>query len=277
MVRNTHLKIKRYIFLAIIFYLSIFSVSAQNTESYKRGVENNLKLICNTVPDSLIINRILSYMDSVVTTGLQLFDFADVAYELFYPNESKYSNDEYLIPIVQRVVAYNDTDKNKKIRYQLILNDICKNRVGEKVSDFKYLNRDGEIDSLYSSSTEFTLIIFGSTDCNFCKALKKRLISNKMFKNMFTSKLLNIIFINSQRDISFRRWREVFFPEFIISAYDVNGVLTGATFNYKNASHPMFNIKTLPVIYLLDRDKKVLLKEKRIGEIENFLKKNLEN
>lgn len=184
---------------------------------------------------------------------------------LHHPN-SPFRNEEFYIPALELEIAsplLSDVDKSK---YQFQLEMALKNRVGQNATDFTYTLASGTKSNLYSLKSEYVLLFFFDPDCHSCEAAiaqfrNSQIINNLLGMNMPGSTILTILSVDPLGDIN--EWKKNLkkLPDNWIKSYDAGKVIIN-----KN----LYDIPAYPTIYLLDKDKKVVLKDVSADLVERF-------
>ncbi|WP_018668365.1 DUF5106 domain-containing protein [Bacteroides gallinarum] len=184
---------------------------------------------------------------------------------LYDPN-SPMRNEELYISVLDAILkspAMSDTDK---IRPQARRKLAQKNRIGTKALDFIYMLANGKQSSLYNVKAPYTLLFINNPGCNACSETIEALKSSPSICRATAQKSLKILSIYPDADLV--EWKRHLsdFPKEWINGYDKK-----QTIEQQN----LYDLKAIPTLYLLDKDKTVLLKDATSAEIEEYLKKNI--
>ncbi len=158
---------------------------------------------------------------------LALFDLCE---KYLYNANSPMRNDELFIPVLECIIAAPNIDSLYKMRPQALLARATMNRIGEVAADLKTDSRA----MLHSVEAPYTLLYFYDNDCNDCK---------RVGAIIEESSLLN--------DLQ--------------SVGEVAVVKVFATDNAE--AERLYDLKAIPMLYLLDEEKRVLLKDAQIEQI----------
>ena len=180
-----------------------------------------------------------------------------------YEPESPICNEEILIPIMQYAIQSSLLTGNEKIRPKFLLDNILKNRIGTVANDFTYTLINGETGNLHAIKADHTLLYFNDPECDDCMMLIKKLTVSPVINQLVQSGKLKIITVYVNDDLE--AWKK-HAPEVLRSwlyAYDAE---------QKINPEGIYDIKQFPTLYLLDRDKKVILKDTSFDKLENYFK-----
>lgn len=167
--------------------------------------------------------------------------FLALAEKYLYDTDSPFHNDEYYIPVVQYILSDSRSTEPEKVRPAYRLNQMLKNRVGETAADFAYALRSGKTGRLQEIQADYTLLLFYNPGCHKCEEVIEALESSSRLTSLQQNGLLQIL-----------------------SIYPGKNPIV----------NELYDLKMIPTLYLLDKDKKVLLKEVDSATIENWF--NLE-
>ncbi len=179
---------------------------------------------------------------------------------LYNPN-SPIRNEELYEYVLRSTIASNKLEDIYKLRSRKQLEMVLKNRVGELSLDFVYELADGRgSSSLYEVGGRYTLLFFNTIDCEDCLRVKEYIGSSELFASMVASGDLSILAIYTEGDIE--SWRTTPYPQVVINGADSEMVVT---------RERLYDLRALPTMYLLDSDKRVLLKDCYVEDAELYL------
>ncbi len=187
--------------------------------------------------------------------------FANMFEKYLYDPNSPFRNDELYIPVLESVLASPLT--KEKIRPTHLLELAKKNRIGETAIDFTYTLANGTKSTMQKIQSDYTVLFFYNPGCHSCKEITDNLQSSLTIKYLMSEKKLKVLAIYPDEDLS--EWQTYLssIPKEWINAYDDGTHL----FNEE-----LYDLKAIPTLYLLDKEKKVLLKDTTFEQLENFLR-----
>ncbi len=167
------------------------------------------------------------------------------------PN-SPLRNDEFYIPVLNAVLASPYYDEYERIAPAYELKIARQNRIGHKANEVIYTTADGRKHSLHGLHAEYTLLFISNPGCPMCREIREAISSSPMLNEMLEQDRLQILVLHPDADL--KEWREhrSEFPSDWIYAYDDGCQME------KNGT---YNLNAIPALYLLDSDKKVLVKD----------------
>jgi thioredoxin-related protein len=191
--------------------------------------------------------------------------FATSADHYLYDPHSPYKNDELYIPVLQSIVSSPLFDDLEKTRPRYLLNLELKNRPGRPATDFVYTLKNGQQHRMYDIKADYTILFFNYPDCPGCKLVKENIVNAP-----FVSKLgrrLVILAVYPNDDGHLQMWKSATYPSFMINSYDKKTTVLN-----KN----LYDLKASPTIYLLDKNKNVILKNTGLEQINKYFIKSLQ-
>lgn len=140
------------------------------------------------------------------------------------------------------------------------------NAVGSKASDFVFEDARGRKHTLYGTDASYTLLFFSTPGCNACRQIIERLEESGPISDAVSDGRVKVLSIYIDEDLE--AWRDYLpnYPAKWICGFDPLFTLRDDT---------LYHIRAIPSLYLLDKDKTVLLKdapqERLIGVLEYLL------
>lgn len=198
-----------------------------------------------------------------------MFSYFVGMYEKYlYDPNSPMRNESLYIYVLEAILQAPVLDEVEKIRPAHLLELALKNRVGEPAADFTYTLANGENRTLYQTEAGFLLLFFNNPDCHTCKEVTDRLAASSVVDDWMKNRQLKILAIYPDEDLEAWRNHLAYMPSDWINSYD--GELT-----LKNDE--VYDLKAIPTLYLLDRGKKVLLKDVTFEQLEAYLQQQTVN
>lgn len=177
------------------------------------------------------------------------------------PN-SPLRNEELYIPVLEAWIASPSVPELEKERPRRQLAWALKNRPGEKAADFTYTLPDGRQGRLRDLQAEYLLLYFYNPGCAACREIRDEIGSNPLLSDWIGNGKVKVLGVYPDRDI--KLW-EKYLPEYP-SEWILSRDATGRTLKEK-----LYDLKAIPTLYLLDADKKVLLRDASVRDITVYL------
>lgn len=220
--------------------------------------------IMRIVPADLAKSAIKDLIKSTEAEKKMFTYFTDLADKYLYDPNSPMRNEELYIPVLDAMLESNVLSDAEKIRPQGRRELAEKNRPGKKAIDFTYTLASGKTGTLYGVKADYTLLFINNPGCHACAESIEELKLAPMINQLRATGKLKILALypDEEKEEWERHLKD--FPKEWINGYDKKTVI-----KEKN----LYDLKAIPTLYLLDKDKKVLLKDVMVGQIEEYFKK----
>lgn len=198
-------------------------------------------------------------------TEKKVFDYiTGLADKYLYDPNSPLRNEEFYIPVLEAMISSSVLTETEKIRPQARIEMAYKNRVDTKAIDFIYTLESGAQSTLYKIKSQYTVLFINNPGCHACTENIEALKDSPIINELIQKKQLAVIALYPDEELDeWRRHRDEF-PQEWINGYDKS--LTIKTQN-------LYDLKAVPTLYLLDANKKVLLKDATVQAITQYLMK----
>ena len=182
---------------------------------------------------------------------------------LAYSYSPLQSNEQY-IAVLEAILQSDRYDEDEKIRPATLLELCLKNRVGTVAEDFAYAlsDKDSPIFRLYDLKAERLILLFFDPECLHCRQLIDQMKQSPTLNAQQQSGRLKILTIYPYADVE--AWRE---RVGLLSANWIN------SYNPESSilSDELYELKITPALYLLDGQKRVIVREGGLSEVEQAL------
>lgn len=199
--------------------------------------------------------------------------FTDLSEKYLYDPNSPLRNEELYIPVLRYLTDSPHLDSLSKLRPRYQLELALKNRPGDMAADFTYTLASGKRDRMSHIRADYTILFFNNPDCGDCIRVKEYMdmspaIGGQLRRQCAPGKTatnsgsreLAVLALYPEGDIPL--WQNTKYPAGIINAYDAG---------QKIAAGQLYDLKAMPTLYLLDKDKRVILKDAPVERIEQWL------
>lgn len=185
----------------------------------------------------------------------------DLAEKYLADPNSPCRNEESFISFLEYIDRAKDIDSLHKERPRFLLHQAKMNRLGTKATDFAYITRNGKKGTLGSVKTRYTLLYFNNPDCHDCARVMGYLEASNVYTEMVKKHSLTILAV---------------YPDEIMTSWDKHKSEYPATWIVARCedikSKELYSLPAIPSLYLLDRNKKVLVKDGTVEDIEDYLR-----
>lgn len=179
---------------------------------------------------------------------------------LYDPNSQLRDEDIYSALALRLASSpYVPADMVESYRYQARM--CALNARGTAAADFSFIDADGARGTLYGVKSDYTVLIFVNPGCHACGEVVAPFSSEPVMQLISGGRLTVLgIYIDDEID----KWMESRdeLPAHWINGYDPAGIIRGDS---------IYSVRAIPSIYVLDKDKKVILKDAVPQAAEAFL------
>lgn len=214
----------------------------KQADEHDKNIQSFVSLACK---QESTFGQILYWLDNI------LYDSSSPHY-----NENLYSS-------LMNAVVYSDADSVMKLIPLQRIEMMNKNQVGKQANDFSFVDKVGYTKTLYQVEAPLLLLVFNNPDCSLCNKTEKSIVQDELLQSLLNSGRLKLLAITPDAD--YDEWLNHQYPLNWQVGYDKG----------KNVyEQRLYDIQRLPCFYLLDKDKRVLLKEADYERLCKYLSEN---
>ena len=202
---------------------------------------------------------------STESTGDMLFYFLGLFDKWLYNPNSPFRNEELYITVLENVFALDKLDSLHLLRAERQYERLLWNRRGEKAADLPMIYSTGKGGNLYDIKTDYTLLFFYNPDCNSCGRDMAMTKGHNKIKRLSDQRKLTVIAYYPDEDMNIWEQETSKIPEGWKMARKPDGIETDSI---------KWDIRAIPSIYLLDKNKTVLLKDADYDILSSWLQDN---
>ena len=184
-----------------------------------------------------------------------------VARYLYDPNSPLRDEDLYL-PFVQKMAASPLTREDMRTAYRYEAQMCALNPRGSVAPDFVMTLRGGTQVRMHSVRAERTLLFFSNPGCHNCKEIIDALQADGNVLNLIREGRLAVLNIYIDEDLDAWRSYLPIYPKEWLNGYDAAHILR---------QDVLYNIRAIPSLYLLDAEKRILLKDAPLERVQEAL------
>lgn len=192
--------------------------------------------------------------------------FCNLFEKYLYEPNSPFRNEELYIPVLKDMTKSKLLSEAERQRFNYQYEFTQKNRVGYKANDFVYTLATEESNKMSSIDSEYLILFFSNPECSTCASVASYLdrssfINEALSYNTPQRTMLTILTIYPDDDIDVWRKHLDLMPSRWLHSYDAGMHIT---------KKKLYDLKAIPSIYLLDKNKKVILKDTDPEILEAF-------
>lgn len=180
---------------------------------------------------------------------------------LYDPNSPLRDEDLYGV-YAARMAGYDGISETEREAYAYDAQMCSLNEVGSRAANFVFSDASGRMHSLYGIDAEYTLLFFSNPGCNACEEIIRVLTDALAVDSLIESGRLAVVNVYIDEDIA--AWYDYMslYSSGWYNGYDPNGIIRNDI---------LYNVRAIPSLYVLDRDKTVLMKDAPDQRVFSFL------
>jgi thiol-disulfide isomerase/thioredoxin len=188
--------------------------------------------------------------------------FTDLFEKYLYDPNSPMRNEEIYIAALEYIIDSPQIDEPNKIRPRFQFEQLNKNRPGQIAVDFVYTLANGKRERLHQIKSDYLIIFFNNPGCSACQSIQHGLENSPVILRMQETGQLKIFAMYVDRDIDAWTQYRPSIPMHWINGYDASFVIHDEN---------LYDLRAIPNLYLLDKDKRVILKDAPPEYLEQLL------
>ena len=186
-------------------------------------------------------------------TSSNVFEtFTDLMIKYLYDPNSPMRNEDHYAYYSARLASSDLVEEVMREKYARETRLASLNKVGTKASDFRFADAKGRMYSLYGIKSELTLLFFSNPGCTACKGIIDVLSGDPTISGLISDGTMKVLNIYIDEDLEAWRSYMPIYPESWYNGFDPDLTIRG---------EHLYNVRAIPSLYLLDRDKTVILKD----------------
>lgn len=191
---------------------------------------------------------------------------ADMVSRYMYDPNSPVRNEDYYTPFAIAMAASQHVPQGLKASYTHDAQMSSLNRVGTRAADIRFRDIRGRDHHLYEVKAPVTLLFFSNPGCEACKEIIDALMLRTYIIDAIHDGRLAVVNVYIDEEVD--RWRgyQKAYPLEWLNGYD-------PTFTIR--TDLTYSIRAIPSLYLLDADKKVLMKDAPQQKVLEWLDNNI--
>ena len=196
-------------------------------------------------------------------TSSNVFEsFVTIAEKYMFDPNSPLRNEDLYSPFAAALSQSHHLDAATKDRYAHVASMCRLNEVGTKAADFRFSDRRGREYTLYGMKSEYILLFFSNPGCHSCLEIINALKEDYKVSSMIAEKRLAVLNIYIDEDI--QSWIDYMsvYPEDWYNGFDQELAIR---------NEDLYNVRAIPSLYLLDNEKRVILKDAPENRLFDYL------
>lgn len=196
------------------------------------------------------------------TTSQILGEFSELVEKYLYDPNSPLRNEDYYGVYAEHLSKSEFIDDVLKEKYARQARLSMLNKVGTKAADFTFSDKNGRKHTLYGIKSELVLLFFSNPGCTACKEIIDVLNNDPVISRHISQGRLAVLNMYIDEDIQAWMSYMPIYPEHWYNGFDPFMVLR---------NNDKYYVRAIPSLYLLDKDKNVIMKDAPQGRLFEWL------
>lgn len=176
----------------------------------------------------------------------------EIAQKYLYDPNSPYRNEDYYQAFAEMMSKSDLVDETTRGTYAYEAQMCSRNAVGTFAENFTFSDKKGKIGSLYGIKAEYTVLFFTNPGCKACLEIIEFMKGNPKVASLIDSGRIAVVNVYIDEDLQAWMEYESTYPTVWTNVYDHNFIIRG---------NDLYFIRAIPSLYLLDSQKKVMMKD----------------
>lgn len=180
-----------------------------------------------------------------------------IEYNYYHPNSQIRDENLYSMAI-DKALLMSSFPKGEAERYLFQKKIMARNNAGSKASDFTLQTKDGSQIALSQIKSKYLVLILFDPECEHCIET----IENMQKSPLFLSEKVKVVAVMAENNKT----------KFINGVHKLpNEWISGFDFKEDIMNNLLYDLRPSPSLYLLDEQKRVIIKDGYLPQIEEFL------
>lgn len=230
--------------LATLLAALVMGAKAQTT------IPDKALATIESMPRQAAKAEITKWLDATATSGSKQYkSLISSLEEMLSEPTWDYHNEELFALVIEHAATAPCLSENERMRPKAMLEVVRKNKPGNVANNIDFETLDGSRHKLSEINAPYILIYFNDPECLSCAKVKERLDTCNTLRDMVSDSTLLVLGIYPLDNV--KEWKLEPFPNYIINGWDYEQMVDG---------EQTYDLMTMPMFYLLDKEKRVILK-----------------
>lgn len=185
------------------------------------------------------------------------FLVAEVAEKYLYEPNSPMLDEGAFILFLEEMLRSPLPDACEKVRPAYLLEAARKNRPGMRAADFAYTDRTGRVRTLHRTAGERLLLVFYDPDCGHCRETMEALRTDPLVGRLVAAGRLTVLALYAEGDRALWERTKGELPASWIAGFEGGAI----------GERELYVLPAMPTLYLLDGEKRVVLKDASLPQL----------
>jgi len=231
--------------------------------------DNKIKDFCNVIyqlDDPKLDTFVVANIQKSRVNDDSFYKFFDRVESILGSNVSPYKVEHTYIKMLQSALSYPKLEENHQRRWTRELATINKNLDGSILPDFNIVMSNGDTTSFHKVESEYMILYLQHPTCPTCHEVRNRMANYPVLNTAIAKGRIKVLTVYFEDDAQV--W-----SNFVKSREANPNWLHSWNFDQTIEDNQLFDTRTIPFMFLVDKDKKVIRKDILVNEIEDYVKK----
>ena len=205
-------------------------------------------------------------MEAAKVNETSFYEIFDRMEKILGSNVSPYKMENSYIKMLKYMLSYKNLETARKTRYEHELSIIDKNHTGDILPNFRIVMSNGDTTTFHQIKSDYMLLYLQHPTCPTCREVRGRMANFAALNSAIAKGNLKVLTVYFEDDANV--WKN-----FIHSSEANPSYLHGWNFDQTIEENNLFDTRTIPYMFLIDKDKRVIRKDILVNEIEDYIKK----
>lgn len=208
------------------------------------------------------LNSLLTNMKRHTSTYYLFFDQLE---KILGNYVSPFYTETIYITMLKDALSLPDLEAIRKTRYSKELKKLNKNLQGDIVPNFDIKLPNDSLTTLYDFKANYLILYFQNPDCPSCIEMRNRMAKMSVLNQAIDDRKVTVLTVYFEE--SEEVWKQYLNK-------DANPRYVNAwNYKYNIDSDELYDLRRIPYVFLLDKDKRVIKKDLLVNEIEYYIKR----
>lgn len=220
----------------------------------------NYLYLCTEIGDyTFAAETLQKFAESLLAPAFKYM--ANLTEKYLYDPNSPYRNEEVFLHCAEYLATCPLISEPEQEVYTRIARLCSLNRIGEVAADFRYTGK-GRHGNLHGIQAEYIILFFSNPGCKDCLRVIEEFKACDKLTDLIASK--RVVLLNCYPDNDIDAWLNYMpiYPRKWLNVF-------GSDFDLKD--NTKYNIRAIPSIYLLDNEKRVILKDAESAQVIAYI------
>lgn len=235
-----------------------------NREVTEQGFVNQISLLADgATPEKVIRESLKNWCSRFMPEAQARWVMMQLADDYLYNPNSPFYNEGLYGVYLETMLEVLPEEDARRSSFDFKLRLLRRNKVGDKATDFTYYLPDGQKKLLAATSARGNrlLLVFYDPECESCHEVLREMTADASLAGAVKAGRVTVLAVYTEGNQEAWRKGLADMPE---------GWIIG-TDRQKVKEEALYDLKAMPSLYLLDGQKRVLLKDAPLGQIREVL------